>query len=165
MSTKDWSFEPDQTIGYIVAAPYIEDARAADAPYYASTKTIQQCESEIWTLLSKLSASVLGFTAGKFNVRGVDRHGYVIRFIQAGQEGEIRVMGLPMRKPTPVKEKQVKVQALLIVRDWLKAAITARTFTPDSSPLIPYLLLPDGRTVGEAVAERQTQALLSSGND
>ena len=45
------------------------------------------------------------------------------------------------------------VQALLNVRDWLKTLVTQQTFQPATvNPLVTYMLLDSGHTIGEEMA-------------
>lgn len=153
---------PDKPAAAHITVPYIEDANAKTAPYYSSTKSVEQAKSDVSGHLETLGGGILSFQGGSYVINGKQRFGFVIRFTLDvepfnGAEGVIRVAGLPIRSHTPAKERQVKVQALLIIADWLKAAITSRVFSPDAHPLVPYLLVPGGdgqvQTVTEAVVQ------------
>jgi len=137
-----------------IKVPFFEDARTDFAPNYASDKKLSAAISEATAEFGKLSATVLEFQRRLFTVNNQRRHGYFIRFSLQGRIGLIRVAGLPMRNETPQKEERVRVQCLLNVRDWLKTAVTLQVFSPDTSPLIPYLLMPGGdgqQTVAEYI--------------
>jgi hypothetical protein len=51
--------------------------------------------------------------------------------------------------------RQVRVQALLNVRDWLKVSVTQQVFSPGSHPLVVHLLQPgtEEKTVGQVWME------------
>lgn len=152
-----------------VKVPYIEEARANFAPYYTSyeTTTEPQAQAQVTAEMAKLGGGVYQFVQGVYQVAGQTRHGYEIRFVYGGAQGVIRVAGLPIRdKETKLKLRQIRTQALLNVRDWLKAALTVKVFSPDSDPLIGHLLLPDGKTtVREYIAKRGELPMLESSYD
>jgi hypothetical protein len=140
-----------------VIVPFLEDARADFAPFYSSNKTIKQATAELEKEMAKLGASVLRVQSGKFSVNGKTRLGYLIEFSLYGVKGQLTVAALPIRKPTPTKENQARVQALLNVVQWIQSMVTKRVFSPGANPLIPYLLAADGRQILETLA---TSALL-----
>lgn len=160
-----WSFTPENKDNTI-AAPFYEDARKDIAPYYASTKTLKTALKEVAEEMVKLGAFVTNFQPGKFTVNKQARFGYVIEFMFGGATGQIQAAGLPIRYHTAAKETRVRVQCLLNVRDWLKAAVTMQVFSPDTSPLIPYLLVPgaDGQqhTVAEYILSRGKLPMLAA---
>jgi hypothetical protein len=156
----NWGFTPQSQEQADIFVPFIEDARKDFAPHYRSGATIAQAEARVIDELDKLHASVVAFERGLFRVGEHDRHGYRIRFTLDGAPGMIRVAGLPMRAAsTKTKETQVRVQCLLNVADWLKAAVTQQVFSPDASPLVPFLLMTgsDGQeiTVAELVTRQR----------
>lgn len=139
--------EPDET-----KIIFYEEARADYAPYYSSSKSIDDAKKEVLAELSKLGAGVLSFQEGTYG-DNPKRHGYQITFNLRGMTGVIRVAGLPMRKPTDSKKDSVRAQALLNVRDWLKASVTQPVFSPGSNPLLMNLLVDGRRTMAEAIVE------------
>ena len=148
-----------------LTVPFFEDATAAFAPYYSSQKTVDDAKSEIRSEVGKLDASVNSFVDGYF---GSDpkRYGYLIEFLYNGAPGVIKIAGLPIRKVTESKLKRVKVQALLNVRDWLKASVTQHVFSPGSNPLIMNLLVPNTQqTLLEYMKSGNFQNMLQSGDD
>jgi hypothetical protein len=152
----NWTFTPTdkgapETPG--VQVPFWEDARADFAPYYASRKSETDARQEVENELSKLGAYLVKFQPGTFTLGKLKRHGYNIRFkITGGAEAVIRVAGLPMRAAeNQGKIEKVRTQALLIVRDWLKVAITTQVFTPGASVLIQFMLVDGERTLSEVV--------------
>ena len=147
----DINFTPDEPTESELHVPFIEDARADTAPFYSTSKTEKQARAEIEKNLALLGAAVSRFQSGKFNVNGQERYGYLIGFLWHGASGEIRIAGLPMRKHSEAKERQVRVQALLNVSQWLQTLITQQIFSPGSNPLVPYLLAADGKTVLEHI--------------
>lgn len=146
-----FEFTPDDKTQAALDVPYFEDARADYAPYYSSKKTLNEAEGEVRQEMGKLGAWVKSFTPGTFESAGVRRYGYMINFIYSGAEGRIMVAGLPMRNASPPKIEKVKIQALLNVAAWLKSAVTMQVFSPQSLPLIPYLLNDSGQTLQEAL--------------
>lgn len=154
------SFIPETRERVDITIPFIEDARKDFAPYYSSRATLAQAEAQVIEEMDKLNASVVALERGLFRVGDHDRHGYRIRFLLDGAPGMIRVAGLPMRfASTKNKETQVRVQCLLNVADWLKAAVTQQVFSPDASPLVPFLLVTgsDGQevTVAELITRQR----------
>lgn len=149
-----WAFtaeEAEKRERVEIAIPFFEDARKDFAPNYASRSTLVDAEARVMKEMKKLNAFVTAMERGVFSVGEHSRHGYLIQFVLENAPGVIRVAGLPMRFPSKEKEAKVRVQCLLNVADWLKAAVTQQVFSPDASPLIPFLLLRDGRTVAEVV--------------
>lgn len=147
-----FQFTPDQHTPKL-DIPFFEDARADFAPYYSSAKSAVQAQLEISTELGKLGSQPIGFIPGLFGSGNAKRYGYEIRFLYGGVSGVICAAGLPLRRESPKKIEQVRVQALLNVRDWLKAAVTARVFNPGSDVLIPYLLVDGVRTIADYIAD------------
>lgn len=136
------------------AIPFFEDARADHAPYYSSTKTLRAVRTEVIAEMAKLDAAVVSFREGFFG-NGPRRYGYEITFIYGSTRGRIAVAGLPLRNETPAKIVRVRVQALLIVRDWLKASVTQPVFSPGSSPLMQFLLVDGERTLAQFLQEER----------
>jgi hypothetical protein len=136
--------------------PFLEAARADYAPYYATEKwNVSDAQSAVAAEIAKLGGGILRFIEGNFIIQGQKRRGYQIEFIWRSARGRILVAGLPIEKTeTDKKLEQVKIQALLNVRDWLKAAVTARIFSPGEHPLIPHLILENGQTLAEQMIER-----------
>lgn len=132
--------------------PWYEDARADFAPYYRSQKTAKTAKSEVAAEMEKLGAILIAFREGYFGQRPKVRHGYEIDFLLGNHRGVLRVAGLPLRRETPVKVEQVRVQALLNVRDWLKVAVTQMVFRPGAGhPLLMDLLTGPSRTVSDYI--------------
>jgi hypothetical protein len=99
------------------------------------------------------------FEEGEFrDSLGRTRHGYLIRFHMHGIPGNIVLAGLPMHhKSTPKKLKAIRVQALLVLRDWFKAGITSIVFTPSANPLFGFLEAGPaypGKSLAEVITER-----------
>lgn len=140
-----------------IVVPFWEDARADYAPYYrsgeAKGRTVEQAQAAVSDELMKLGARGARFTEGYFGDKP-KRYGYVIEFNFNGAPGVIQVAGLPIKgQVTDYKLKNVRVQALLNVRDWLKAAVTAQVFSPGSYPLMQYLLVDGKRTLAQYMIE------------
>lgn len=150
--------DPDE-----VKVIFYEDARADYAPYYSSSKSVDDAKKEVLAELSKLGAGVLAFQEGVYGDKP-KRYGYQITFNLKGLTGVIRVAGLPMKKPSDSKKDAVRAQALLNVRDWLKASVTQPVFSPGSHPLLMNLLVDGRRTMAEAIMEDgHLPALLTGG--
>lgn len=146
----DFDFIPDKQEPSLTI-PYFEDARADFAPYYSSTKSLDAARSEIVSELVKLDAVLIGFQPGHFLVNSKKRYGFIIRFLYSGKEGLIRVAGLPIRNETANRIAATRLQALLNVRDWLKALVTQQIFTAGASPLLSHLLVNGDQTVGDYI--------------
>lgn len=156
----DFTFTPDETpTGPVI--PFYEDARANLAPYYASNKSMPVAMSEVMQEFTKLDAGGVAFKRGYYTVGGQKRYGFVITFTLRDKDGLIRVAGLPIRRENPQKIEAVRLQALLNVRDWLKALVTQQTFTAGGAPLLPYLLVAPGQTVEDYILS--TGKLLPAG--
>lgn len=149
-----WNFVPDKQDDPF-QVPYFEDARSDYAPYYSSRQNESEAKAAVAVELGKLGASGVTFQSGHFLTGKIKRYGYNIRFYYRQSQSLIRVAGLPMRSETAVRLDQVRVQALLNVRDWFKAAVTSRIFAPGSDVLIPFMLVdPEaGVTVGELMSD------------
>ena len=165
-----FTFTPtDPTMAH-VDVPYIEDARADFAPHYRSSKSITQAQAEVTAELGKLGAGVMSFQDGVFQSGKKRRHGYNIRFFYGGGQGIMRIAGLPIKgTETDAKVKQIKVQGLLVARDWLKAAVTSRVFSPGADVLIPFMLVDktpgNERTVAEYIAQMGELPQLAAPSD
>lgn len=157
-------FKPLEDSSKKQAVPYIEDARSDYAPYYKSGLSVQTAQAAVAVELGKLGGILTGFVAGVFESNASKRYGYEIRFLFAGRPGLIRVAGLPIKaKETDAKLKQVRVQALLIVRDWLKTSVTSSVFTPSSNVLYQHLLVDQQHTIADKLIE-SGQLYLPSGD-
>lgn len=150
----DFTFTATNETRVTASVPLFEDASADYAPYYKSRMTIREAMAAVREEFIKLNASVLSFREGHFGTGRQRRYGYEIPFLLHGREGVVRVAGLPMRSETRLKIERVKVQALLNVRDWLKAAVTQPVFQPGAGhPLMMHLLVDGKRTMAEAIME------------
>jgi hypothetical protein len=144
--------------------PFYEDARADFAPYYASGKSVKVAKQEVAAELGKLGGVVIAFREGYFGEGRGKRYGYEIDFLLHDRRGVLRVAGLPMRRETPAKTEQVRVQALLNVRDQLKVDVTRPVFQPMAGhPLLMHLLVDGRRTVPEYIAQRGRLPELAAG--
>jgi hypothetical protein len=157
----DWTFVPTDD-DVVTDVPYIEDARSDFAPYWSvltqSEKKIQddleRAKREVTAEMAKLGGGIVGFQQGYFNVGKKKRHGYRILFFYGGGRGIIRIAGLPMKgEETKRKTNSVLAQALFNVRDWLKAAVTNRIFSPGFNALVPFMLVDGHRTVTDYLIE------------
>lgn len=158
----DFHFTPTQDAGRI-KVPFYEEARADFAPHYdIRNKTLAEVQGEVTVELAKLGAGNVMFQEGYFGERP-RRFGYRIRFQYGGQQGMIRVAGLAMRgRTTEVKLRKIRLQALMNVRDQLKAAVTSRVFSPGSDTLIQYLLVDGRRTFVDVLSEEGHVPLLGA---
>lgn len=146
------------------SVPYYEDARADFAPYYSSGKSVKVARAEVAAEVAKLGGVVIAFREGFYGQKP-RRYGYEIEFLLHDRRGVLRVAGLPMRRETPAKVEQVRVQALLNVRDWLKAAVTKPVFQPGSGhPLLMNLLVDGRRTVADWIAQHGRLPELTAGD-
>src|SRR5262249_1464974 len=94
------------------------------------------------------------FEEGHYDVGKDKRYGFAIHFMYGAAEGRIDVAGLPIRDgDTAKKRERVRVQALLIVRDQLRAQVTARVLSPRSGGLVGSLRVDGKRTVTQAAYE------------
>lgn len=157
----DWTFVPTGDDS-VTTVPYIEEARADFAPYYSVFKQsegkirdeLDRAKQEVTAEMAKLGGAIVGFQQGYFNIGNKKRHGYRILFFYGGARGMIRVAGLPIRgSETKRMVNSVLAQALFNVRDWLKAAVTNRIFSPGFNALVPFMLVDGHRTVTDYLIE------------
>lgn len=147
----NFTFTPTDSLNdLILRVPFIEDARADFAPFYSTSKTVDTLQNEVVTEVAKLGGGGVLFREGFFGEKP-KRYGYLISFNMNGQPARMVAAGLPIRSETPAKREQVKKQALANVREWLKAAVTARVFSPGANPLVQFLLVDGERTLIEAL--------------
>lgn len=160
----------DQTSQVEIKVPYFEAARADNAPYYRVLdsyrdipKQTRRAQEDVETEMAKLGGRVERFVEGSFKISGQTRYGYKVEFRKDGHPGVIHTAGLPIRDSvTDLKKAQVLVQALLIVRDWLKAAVTAQVFSPGSDPLLPHMLVPGSQmTIAQYIASERHLPMLN----
>lgn len=159
----DFNFTPTDAAP-AAKTPYYEDARADYAPYYASDKNIETAKKEVAVEMQKLHALPLAFREGYFG-NNPRRYGYEIEFLLYERRGVLRVAGLPMWRPSGAKKKRVLVQALLNVRDWLKAAVTQPIFQPTAGhPLLVHMLVDGRRTVADYIVQSGQLPQLGAGD-
>lgn len=148
-----------------VVVPFLEDARAEFAPFYSSKKTAKQASVELEKEMAKLGAAVLRIQSGNFEVNGKSRLGYQVEFVLYGLRGELTIAALPMRSPSPAKENQARVQALLNMVQWVQSMVTQRVFSTGDNPLIPYLRASDGRPILQTLAQSEMFKLAAANPD
>lgn len=151
-------FTPTNKNGNQIQVPYLEDARADFAPYYAihdvRKKSISAAQNDVSAEIVKLGGSSIWFQEGYFGRKPSERHGYVLHFEYGGIPARMIVAGLPIKAgATDLKIKRVRLQALYILRDWLKSAVTAQVFSPGNHPLMQFLLVDGRRTLAEMIIE------------
>ena len=161
----NFHFTPAKSARAEIPLPHIEEARADFAPYYATGISLVNAQAAVTAELGKLGATAPFFDEGVFEDGTLRRLGYVITFQYGGARGRLLAVGLPMKfKETEAKRKQVLVQALLNIRDQLKAEVTSRVFNLRSDPLLQYLLVNDTQTVAETMHEKGVLPALESRN-
>jgi hypothetical protein len=159
----DFTFTPTEPAPMTIKVPFFEEARANFAPYYAvkdGSLNLEKAKDSVRNELSKLGAGGITFTEGVFGSGATRRYGYQVEFLVGASKGRMACAGLPIKEAhTPHKVLRVKVQALLNLRDQLKAAVTAQVFAPGFHPLVGTLLLPNGHTVSEQVVMQLSAGL------
>lgn len=141
--------------------PWFEDASAElGIKGHETRKSAETLKTEIKATLSKLGGGVTTFLSGKFPTKP-PRYGYQIRFHYGVREGKIEIAALPMKKETPSKRNKALKQALYTVREMLDSQFNSGLLIPGSAPLIPYMLDDQGRTLAEALSEKDSIPLLS----
>jgi hypothetical protein len=167
----DFKFTPTAGHTALVNVPFFEEARADFAPHYGNyfagkkAKTVSYAQNAVLQELAKLGAGSILFEDGYFG-ENPKRYGYRLRFMYGGVHGLIRVAGLPIKdEETDKKLNGVKYQALMNVRDWLKATVTSMVFAPSSDILIPHLLVsPDSdMTIADHIRTQGNIPQLTSG--
>lgn len=151
-------FTPTGNAANRIDVPYLEEARADFAPYYSikdvREKSINAAQGDVSKEIAKLGGGAIWFQEGYFGSPPDERHGYIVHFEYGGIPARIIVAGLPIRDTaTELKIKRVKLQALYILRDWLKTAVTTQVFSPGNHPLMQFLLIDGNRTLAEAIIE------------
>jgi hypothetical protein len=146
-------FTPTEEQQSGISVPYLEEARADYAPYYdVRGREPKQVQREVIAEFDKLDAGNVQFREGFFGDKK-RRYGYEVTFIYGGARGRMQIAGLPMRTETEAKKRRVLLQALSILRDWLKTQVTAQVFAPGNDPLMQFLLVDGQRTVNEYLIE------------
>jgi hypothetical protein len=156
-----FQFVPDEDPVHTIKVPYLEEARSDIAPYYRSEIPIDRAQREFEDNMTRIGATVQAIMPGKFLATGtqVERYGYVVRFQMYQRPGVMRIAALPIRSETKQRIMVARRQALLNLRDWVKAAITAQVFAPDSVPFMPFMLIDETRTIGDLMREQGYLAL------
>jgi|ERR1041385_428877 hypothetical protein len=166
---QNFTFTPSEEMESGIKVPFLEEARSSFAPYYDQRdKNDLKVKEQIYAEMAKLSAGNIIFQEGHFGDTP-KRHGYIVRFTLGGLPARMLVAGLPIRDGvTPLKILRVRLQALYVMRDWLKAAVTSQVFSPGNHPLIQFLLVDGQRTLAQVVIEDRhlpnTNPVLMSGN-
>ena len=169
-----WTFKADNSSKEI-KVPYLEEARADYAPYYRSSrgsiidrnKILNKTKAQVIENLGKLHGSIAGFEEGTFyDDYGRERVGYNVHYFYGDARGVIRVAGLPIKGGiTDIKVLQARTQALMIVRDWLEASVTASVFSPGMYALISHLMVDDNHNVAESIIMKGNLPMLSSAKE
>jgi len=145
-----------------VSVPYFEDASSMIGVIGHSTqRTERELQVEIERAMGYLGAGVSFFQSGKFG----DRYGYRIEFVWRGAKGRIDVAALPLRKETRSKIDRCKRQALYSVMHKLQGQFNSQLNMPGDVPLVPYMLDIQGRTLIEAMRERDELPALPKPED
>lgn len=151
------NFTPDEDQDAGAKVPYYEDARADYAPYYSTSTrrnwSVSKAKLALQSEMSKLGGTVVDYLEGTFEGEKT-RRGFIIKFLLNGKPGRLTVACLPIRSWTQVRHDAARIQALLIIRDWLKAQVTSMIFSPGNNPLVPHLLTAKGQTLAEMIADR-----------
>lgn len=161
-----FEFTPDNTPKAPAAIPWFEDTDAKTAPGYYTEKDVKQLQQEIVATLKRMNAFDVTFESGVFGVKP-KRYGYLITFRIANTvnrwiDCREHVAGFPMYRESAELKDRVLRQALFAYRDYLKAELSAGYFRPAYNPFTTQIVMENGRTLTEAVAERY--ALLPSAN-
>lgn len=155
------SFIPDDFEVKESAVPWFEDATAELGIKGHYTKQgIDELKTAIKAAMSSLGGGVTSFMTGRFPTKP-PRYGYQIRFNYGNRKGKIEIAALPLKKPTPGKQKQALKQALYTVREMLESQFNSSKLVPGSAPLVPFMIDDQGRTLAEALAESAAIPLLS----
>lgn len=150
------TFTPDP-IASSETAPYFEDvSKASGWAGFSTTKSIDTLLTEVTAALSRIGAMLTDIQSGVFiDDKNRKRHGYVIRYIYKlpsgqGMEGKIETMGLPMKSPSPAKEKAVRQMVLFLLRDTLKGFFYQQQTSPGYFGLMTWMLAKEGDvTIGQ----------------
>ena len=142
--------------------PYFEDASSMLGVIGHSTqRSEQELRIEIERAMAHLGATVSFFQPGKFG----DRYGYRIEFLWRGAKGRIDVAALPLKKETEGRIKKCKRQALFSVMHKLQGQFNSQLNMPGDVPLVPYMLDASGKTLIEAMRERDELPALPEPED
>lgn len=154
-----FDFTPENTPQLQVEdVPFFEDAKADKASGYTTSKTPEALQMEVTGLIGQLGGAAVRFAAGSFGVKP-KRYGYVVQFVLINAEDKaipcrIPIAGLPMRSETPARKQQVLAQVLYAFRESLQGELNARRYRPGYSPFVAFMVLPDGSTLMETLANR-----------
>ena len=147
------TFIPDKPIDDTLEVPFFEDSSEQKIPGRGTEKSHEQLQSEIVDLMLKLGAGAARFAAGKFPTKP-ERYGWQITFSMNGVPGRIELAALPIRQETPSKKKQALAQALYLFRNYLEGEVWSAVYRPGAIALLPFLMGEGGKTVTEALMER-----------
>lgn len=135
--------------------PYFEDAREVDGwRGQTTTKSIKRLQAEITDAVSRLGGMVTGFQRGKFEERDGYRITYNLDTGNGFSRGQIDVAALPVRSRWNEQKKDKSLRmALYMLRDALNGTWFLQQLSPGYAPLMPWMLVQDGKTITQLWAE------------
>lgn len=157
-------FIPDEKSVADVTAPYYEDAAKGQVGQgikgLSSTKSHRTLKSEIGKAFSRIGGEVTSYESGKLSGSPI-RYAWRIAFTINEAQGEMTLAGLPLRKDTPKKRKQVLAHALYSFRDSIEAQYNLTLMNPQHIPFMGYLLY-EGETLMDRLRGNALPMLSSS---
>lgn len=151
------NFIPDQKEAQKV--PYFEDASKDDGwQGHATEKSTEKLMNEVSQAIGRLGGFVSGFQRGVFNTGGVDRHGFQVYYSIGGKPSRMDIAALPTRTRGKV-EKSIRM-ALFMLRNALDGMWFFQQLSPGYAPLMPFMIVENGKTVSQLWAESSVMSNL-----
>lgn len=107
---------------------------------------------DTWIERAKNEIRVAGGRPGNelFGADGEGRAMYALEFELGGERYRVKWPVLPTRSKKPADQKAARIQAATMLYHDIKAKCVAAKVQGARAAFLSYLLLPDGRTAGEA---------------
>lgn len=114
---------------------------------------------DTWLAKAKAEIKTAGGKSGieLFGNDGAGRAMYVLEFDLGGERYRAKWPVLPSRAPGAANERAQRIQAATMLYHDIKAKCVAAKVLGARAAFLPFLLLPDGRTAGEASAPELAQ--------
>lgn len=147
-------FTPDQNQAQKV--PFFEDAKKEDGwKGHTTTKSEQRLQNEIKEALVRLGGLVVGFQKGTFQIENQTRQGYRIHYVIQNRPSRLDIAALPVKDKWNNKKKEQSLKmALFMLEIGLSGAWFMQILSPGYSPLMPFVLTEDGKTISELWSEQ-----------
>ena len=150
--------------------PFFEDVEASDGWQGQTTqKSMDSLKSEVAIAVSRLGGIVVGFVKGSFDNRMGFRLHYTITALDGMLiPGQIDIAALPVRGPKRHYDNKTKEHAqeqslkmaLFMFRNALSGLWFLQQLSPGYAPLMPFMIMQDGKTVTQIWSEQSNMKML-----